>query len=265
MARTATPPSKFFCATPSGAGQARYPSCSRLLVRSPEPIRQPILIASSAHKLDTSCSNPADHAYMEHLKNLAYSLLGGPSAIQLYTTDGGSAGYLSAGTLPGEVYATGDFGPTLNPGSNFAAQNQFNPPGQRANTDSEYYPGWLTHWGESMANTSSLDTAAGLSVILSLGASYNLYMAHGGTNFGFWNGANGGGSSFQPTITSYDYDAPISEGKERTSAWSWRRCAPKHVCSFVFVCEDLSPVSFCLPSSAGGSGCRRRPRIWAGR
>jgi beta-galactosidase len=38
--------------------------------------------------------------------------------------------------------------------------------------------------------------------------SVSLYMAHGGTNFGFWAGANRG-SLFD--ITSYDYDCPISE------------------------------------------------------
>src|SRR5699024_10912047 len=42
------------------------------------------------------------------------------------------------------------------------------------------------------------------------GASVNLYMAHGGTNFGFTNGANDKGN-YRPTITSYDYDAPIAE------------------------------------------------------
>ncbi len=37
------------------------------------------------------------------------------------------------------------------------------------------------------------------------GASFNLYMGYGGTNFGWWSGANGGGKSYQPHITSYDY------------------------------------------------------------
>ena len=54
--------------------------------------------------------------------------------------------------------------------------------------------------------------------ILSLGhgtGSVSLYMAHGGTSFGFWNGANGGGgASYQPDITSYDYDSPLAEGGE---------------------------------------------------
>lgn len=59
-------------------------------------------------------------------------------------------------------------------------------------------------------------------------ASFNLYMAHGGTNFGFHAGtldrhgtayithsvsagANTAGAQYQPHITSYDYDSPISE------------------------------------------------------
>jgi beta-galactosidase len=119
--------------------------------------------------------NPADLAYMRHLKTFAHTSLGS-SNVLLYTTDGGDAGYLSHGALPGEVFATGDFGPTLDPQSNFAAQDQFNPAGWRAHIDSEYYPGWLTHWGEQMANISSLSSAGGVSVILSLNASVDLYM-----------------------------------------------------------------------------------------
>ena len=52
--------------------------------------------------------------------------------------------------------------------------------------------GWLTHWGEIMANTSAAQMAAGLDGILKYNngsGSLNFYMAHGGTNFGFWAGA----------------------------------------------------------------------------
>ena len=38
-------------------------------------------------------------------------------------------------------------------------------------------------------------------------ASFNYYMFHGGTNFGFWNGAEYAGG----LITSYDYWAPLQE------------------------------------------------------
>jgi beta-galactosidase GanA len=41
--------------------------------------------------------------------------------------------------------------------------------------------------------------------------SFNLYVIHGGTNFGFTAGANSGGKGYEPDVTSYDYDAPINE------------------------------------------------------
>jgi hypothetical protein len=63
-----------------------------------------------------------------------------------------------------------------------------------------------------MANTSTSSTVGGIATLLAYNSSFNLYMAYGGTNWGFWNGANGGGSDFEPVITSYDYDSPISEG-----------------------------------------------------
>ena len=50
---------------------------------------------------------------------------------------------------------------------------------------------------------------AGIDEMLSKGISFSLYMTHGGTNWGHWAGANSPG--FAPDVTSYDYDAPISE------------------------------------------------------
>ncbi|CAD7962617.1 unnamed protein product [Amoebophrya sp. A120] len=40
---------------------------------------------------------------------------------------------------------------------------------------------------------------------------FALYVVHGGTDFGFTNGANVLGGTFRPQPVSYDYDAPISE------------------------------------------------------
>lgn len=45
------------------------------------------------------------------------------------------------------------------------------------------------------------------------------YMFEGGTNFGFWNGANGGGDKFNPQPTSYDYNAPLSEAGDPTEKY----------------------------------------------
>ncbi|QUQ66145.1 beta-galactosidase [Kutzneria sp. CA-103260] len=75
----------------------------------------------------------------------------------------------------------------------------------------EVYPGWLTHWGENFAGPS--DISADLKAFMAGGLSFNLYMAHGGTSFGFYAGANANNLSgaYQPDITSYDYAAPITE------------------------------------------------------
>ena len=157
-------------------------------------------------------SNPLDKQYMEHLVAKARQHLG--NDVVLYTTDGGSLGYMTRGSLNGSaVYTTGDFGPGSNPAGSFAAQDAMNSPEMRgAHICSEFYSGWLTHWGESMANTSSSGFATALDQLFGMNGSVSMYMGHGGTSFGRWAGANGGGDSYEPDITSYDYDSPLSEG-----------------------------------------------------
>ncbi|MFN8219538.1 MAG: beta-galactosidase [Fimbriimonadales bacterium] len=76
---------------------------------------------------------------------------------------------------------------------------------------SETYPGWLTHWGENWAETSTESIVGEVKFLLDNKKSFNLYMVHGGTNFGFTAGANSGGKGYEPDLTSYDYDAPITE------------------------------------------------------
>src|SRR5699024_11890044 len=49
-------------------------------------------------------------------------------------------------------------------------------------------------------------------------SSVNFYMFHGGTNFGFMNGANHY-DIYYPTITSYDYDALLTENGEITEKY----------------------------------------------
>ena len=63
---------------------------------------------------------------------------------------------------------------------------------------------------------------AGIDEMLSKGISFSLYMTHGGTNWGHWAGANSPG--FAPDVTSYDYDAPISESGQTTPKyWELRK------------------------------------------
>jgi beta-galactosidase len=76
----------------------------------------------------------------------------------------------------------------------------------------EYYPGWLDHWGENFEKVATDSVIKDLQSYLKNNISFNIYMAHGGTNFGFTSGANyTKAHQIQPDLTSYDYDAPISE------------------------------------------------------
>ena len=78
----------------------------------------------------------------------------------------------------------------------------------------QFYTGWLDHWGEPHQQVDSDFFAKALDKVLALGANINMYMAHGGTSFGFEAGANN--PPFRANPTSYDYDAPISEAGDLT-------------------------------------------------
>ncbi len=76
----------------------------------------------------------------------------------------------------------------------------------------EFYPGWLDHWNEPFVRVPAENTIRQTQKYLDNGVNFNFYMVHGGTNFGFWAGANyNTETNIQPDLTSYDYDAPISE------------------------------------------------------
>ncbi|CAN4098514.1 unnamed protein product [Withania somnifera] len=153
-----------------------------------------------------------DKAYLHHLVRIARRHLG--DDVILYTTDGGSRENLNKGTIPGDaVFSAVDFSTGDDPWPNFMLQKEFNTPGKSPPLSTEFYTGWLTHWGEHIANTDATVTSAYLERILSRNGSAVLYMAHGGTNFGFYSGANTGAdeTDYKPDLTSYDYDAPIKE------------------------------------------------------
>jgi beta-galactosidase len=72
----------------------------------------------------------------------------------------------------------------------------------------EYYPGWFDTWGRRHRTGLAKTLADDLEYMLQRRHSFSIYMAHGGTSFGFWAGAD---RPFIPDTSSYDYDAPISE------------------------------------------------------
>ncbi|KAK9923630.1 hypothetical protein M0R45_032037 [Rubus argutus] len=160
-----------------------------------------------------------DKAYLRHLVSVARKYLG--DDVILYTTDGGSRETLEKGTIRGDaVFSAVDFTTGDRPWPIFELQKEFNAPGKSPPLSSEFYTGWLTHWGEKNAQTDADFTAAELKRILERNGSAVLYMAHGGTNFGFYNGANTGSneSDYKPDLTSYDYDAPIRESGDVSNA-----------------------------------------------
>uniref|UniRef100_A0A673AF53 Beta-galactosidase n=1 Tax=Sphaeramia orbicularis TaxID=375764 RepID=A0A673AF53_9TELE len=152
-----------------------------------------------------------DYNYMRHLTKLFRSHLG--DDVVLFTTDGAGLGYLKCGSIQG-LYATVDFGPGANVTAAFNAQRHVEPQGPLVN--SEFYTGWLDHWGSRHSVVSTAAVTKSLNQILFLGANVNLYMFIGGTNFGYWNGAN---EPYSPQPTSYDYDAPLSEAGDLTEKY----------------------------------------------
>jgi beta-galactosidase len=113
----------------------------------------------------------------------------------------------------------------------------------------EYYPGWLDHWGEPFNRVKSADVVEQLRKYLETKTHFNIYMAHGGTNFGFTSGANYNAEhQIQPDITSYDYDAPISEAGRVTEKFLAIRELLKQHASYE-VPEIPSPISVLSPRS----------------
>eukprot|EP00892_Ulva_mutabilis_P010462 jgi/Ulvmu1/7789/UM004_0018.1 len=147
-----------------------------------------------------------EQPYLEALRDIAKQHLG--DGATLYTTD--PPGFLSWGGLKGTYHAV-DFGPNKPTFLSFVSQKLSNAGShEMASFNSEFYTGWLTRWGDKMANTSCSNVVRSLTNILQYGGgtgSVNFYMAHGGTNFAFWAGCNG--DEFD--MTSYDYNCPISE------------------------------------------------------
>lgn len=93
---------------------------------------------------------------------------------------------------------------------------------------SEFWCGWFDSWGEPHHTTPAEDSAAELDTLLAAGASVNIYMFHGGTNFGFTSGANDKGI-YRPIATSYDYDAPLAEdGSPTEKYWRFREVIARY-------------------------------------
>jgi beta-galactosidase len=134
------------------------------------------------------------------LATLARTLRSAGFEVPLFTSD--QAGDLRPSQLPGVFQAVNIH---QDAPRGFARLAQAQPEGPRL--CAEFYTGWFSDWGRR--NSPGQASLPDLEWMLTNGVSFCLYMAHGGTSFGFTSGANGG--PYRPDVTSYDYGAPISE------------------------------------------------------
>jgi beta-galactosidase len=100
----------------------------------------------------------------------------------------------------------------------FAKLKTFRPKGPFFN--SEYWAGWFDHWGAEHAHRHTDKQADNLKWMLDQGYSVSIYMFHGGTSFGWMNGANRTKKGdYEPDVTSYDYDSALDESGRPTAKY----------------------------------------------
>jgi beta-galactosidase len=148
-----------------------------------------------------------------YLKYLQDGLVRRGVDVMLFTSDGPTDEMLIGGTIK-DVHATVNFGSRAE--ESFGKFREYRP--SEPLMCMEFWNGWFDHWMEPHHTRDGSDVAAELDKMLAMGASVNFYMFHGGTNFGFYSGANHI-KAYEPTVTSYDYDAPITEWGDVTAKY----------------------------------------------
>ncbi len=130
-----------------------------------------------------------------------------------FTSDGTCYSMLTGGTLD-EYLAVANFG--SKPEERLAILKEYRP--NQPLMCGEYWCGWFDHWFEEHHTRTAEEIVSDFEGFFKINASFSFYMFHGGTNFGFMNGANHG-SKYEPTVTSYDYCSPLNEAGDRTATY----------------------------------------------
>ena len=168
---------------------------------------RPLLCTNGGPVILLQCENEYgyygdDREYLSYLRD-GYRRRG--IDVPLFTSDGGSEDSLLDGTVEGCL-------PTLNFGSrveeNFKVHDQLFP--NCPKVCMEMWDGWFDAWGDEKHHTTDPQVYAGVVRDMLKKGSLNIYMFIGGTNFGFTSGANHY-EKFAPDVTSYDYDALLTE------------------------------------------------------
>ncbi|QEO13775.1 beta-galactosidase [Agromyces intestinalis] len=173
----------------------------------------------------------ADKDYLETLVQVTRE---SGITVPLITIDQPTPQMLADGGLPG-LHKTGSFG--SHTAQRLTTLREAQPTGPLMCM--EFWCGWFDDWGSHHHETDAAASAAELDALLAAGGSVNIYMFHGGTNFGLTNGANDKGR-YAPITTSYDYDAPLDEAGHPTEKFF----------AFREVIAKYAPVPDELPASA---------------
>lgn len=180
----------------------------RWIVRLGQEVK-PLLLANGGPIVAVQLENEygafgEDKAYLKGLE-ATYRRAGLADGI-LFTSN--QASDLAKGSLP-QLPSVVNFG-SGGAANAIAKLEAYRPEGLRM--VGEYWAGWFDKWGEDHHETDGRKEAEEMRFMLKRGYSISLYMVHGGTTFGWMNGADSHtGTDYHPDTTSYDYDAPIDE------------------------------------------------------
>lgn len=168
---------------------------------------RPLLCTNGGPVIMMQCENEYgyygdDKGYMKHLYDFYRS---SGIDVPLFTSDGTSKNNLIDGSIEG-CFETLNFGSRVE--ENFSAHDELFP--NQPKMCMEMWNGWFDAWGDEEHHTTSAEQYANVVDDMLKKGSLNMYMFIGGTNFGFTSGANHY-EKFAPDVTSYDYDALLSE------------------------------------------------------
>ncbi len=153
-----------------------------------------------------------DQKYLQALKAFYEQKI--PECV-LFTADGLDISMLRTGLIDGVLFC-GNFGSETE--KNIAIMQETRP--LQPQMCMEFWCGWFDHWGGKHISRSTQEKIACIEEFLKSGWSFNIYMFHGGTNFGFMSGMNSfENGKVEPTTTSYDYDAFLTESGDRTESY----------------------------------------------
>ncbi|MBR5262964.1 MAG: beta-galactosidase, partial [Clostridia bacterium] len=186
----------------------------RYLDRMCDEIR-PLLVTNGGNVIMVQCEN--EYGYYgddkEYLAYLRDGFIRRGIDVPLFTSDGTSETDLLDGTVDG-CLATLNFGSRVE--ENFVAHDKLFP--DMPKMCMEMWNGWFDAWGDDKHHTTSAEDYAKVVDDMLKRGSLNMYMFIGGTNFGFTSGANHY-EKFAPDVTSYDYDAMLTECGDVTAKY----------------------------------------------